>query len=391
MNPTLSKSLQEAIGRQLSPTDFDLLDLVPLPTAGDKMVRLRTLEEMLDDSEGPSVGYLLKLKPKPTQALGTSEGPTGLESSDRRPQLEGIYLPNGKLNVGYLTRNADLLFDSGDYALARNIYRTILQAGEHPGPAHLRIGRCLEAEGKKDEALRSYTEAVTYHPTAEGYRRMGALFDQLGRPLNAAEAFERATQLKELSKEQRATLHRQAAESYVRAQRTAEAESHYRRVLELQPAASEIRTALGDLHLSNKKNSEAKRCFQDALASNPRSAAALFGLGMISLQEGALKEAHDSFAQSLDIELLQPKAIFHLVKSAYELKTYAAAARILANYCDVAPINANLLYSLAGLQFHMGRLDEAQRTVERVLQISPTHSASLELQKLVKKLAKAEP
>lgn len=375
----ISKTLHDAIGRHLDPSGFDLLDLVPIPTTGDPMVRIRTLEEMLAEQKG--MGYLLRIRAKSVPPLDDS-----VDYSPERPQLEGIYLPNGKLNVGYLTRNADLLFEAGEYALARNIYRTILQGGEHTGPAQLRIGRCFEAEGKESEALAAYTEAVTYYPTLDGYRRIGALYERQGKLLGAAESYERGTQMREAPRDQRAELHRLAADAFARAQKSADAQRHYLKVLELQPQAAEVRTALGDLQLQAKQIADARRSYQDALASNPRSASALLGLGMIALQDGNTKGAHDFFAQSLEIDPLQQKAIFHLVKSAYELKSYAVAARILANYVDIAPVNANLLYSLAGLQFHMGRLDDAQRTIDRVLQISPTHSASLELQKLVQKL-----
>src|SRR5262249_8771337 len=38
---------------------------------------------------------------------------------------EGIYLSDGKLNSGYLTQSAELLFKAGDFALARNIYKAM--------------------------------------------------------------------------------------------------------------------------------------------------------------------------------------------------------------------------------------------------------------------------
>ena len=101
------------------------------------------------------------------------------------------------------------------------------------------------------------------------------------------------------------------------------------------------------------------------------------------LAEGRKREAHDHFARSLEAELNQPTVIFHLVKCAYEIKSYATAARLLASYVDIAPVNANLLYSLGGLQFHLGRIDEAGRTVARILRIQPSHSGAGELQKLI--------
>ena len=48
---------------------------------------------------------------------------------------------------------------------------------------------------------------------------------------------------------------------------------------------------------------------------------------------------------------------------------YRGAARLVEEYMDVAPVDKNLLYSLAGLQFHLGRLEEAQKSAQRILDL----------------------
>jgi hypothetical protein len=52
---------------------------------------------------------------------------------------------------------------------------------------------------------------------------------------------------------------------------------------------------------------------------------------------------------------------------------------------EIAPVNANLLYSLSGLQFHLGRIDEAHSTVSRILKLQPNHSGAGELFKLIQR------
>jgi tetratricopeptide (TPR) repeat protein len=105
--------------------------------------------------------------------------------------LDGTYLATGKLNVPYLMQNAEILFDAGDYALARKIYKTILQSGEHTGIVLYYLGRCLEAEGKVEEACSKYEESVVFHPALESYQRWVSLLFRMNKDQQAAEVMER--------------------------------------------------------------------------------------------------------------------------------------------------------------------------------------------------------
>lgn len=116
-----------------------------------------------------------------------------------RKQLQGIYLANGRLNVPYLIKNADLLFEAGDFQLARKIYKTILQSGEYTSIALQRLGQCYEAEGKFDEACAKYEESIAYHPTLESYNRLASLLKRQKRERQAEEVLERAQNFKELN------------------------------------------------------------------------------------------------------------------------------------------------------------------------------------------------
>ncbi|MEO7161653.1 MAG: hypothetical protein ABI041_01920, partial [Bdellovibrionia bacterium] len=66
MNAT--QTLQEAIKQQLNKNNLEVVGIQPIPLHTDKMVRLNTLEEMLQDFEESgtpgSIGYLLQVKAK---------------------------------------------------------------------------------------------------------------------------------------------------------------------------------------------------------------------------------------------------------------------------------------------------------------------------------------
>ena len=388
----LIHTIQEALGKKLSAEGYDIVDLLPIPNRGDRMVRMRTLEEALeefDTADSESISYLVQIKPKsrnqqPSFASALNASPF-VDHAEPRPSLEGIYLPNGKLNISFLSQNAELLYASGDYVLARKIHQAILKSGERTAASLFGIARCLEAEGKHDEAMTHYEESITYHPTHDAYQNLAALLIRKKKDQQAAETMERALNIKDLPLASRFELHKACGNCWMRMEKIEAAEKHYRKALELDPQADGIQVNLGALYLQAGRTSDARRHFQDALASNQKNDRALSGLGSVALADDDKRAAHDFFARALEANLQNPSAIFQLVKCAYEIKSYATAARIVGEYIQVAPINVNLLYSLAGLQFHLGRIAETRTTATKILELQPQHAGAIELLQMIEK------
>ncbi len=393
----LTGKIQKIIDSQLQQNGMDLVDIIPIPMHSDRMVRLRTLKEVLEDFEGAeaenTMGYFVQVRPRAaaeaapeTAAAQQPQAHAGAPAQQPHAD-EPAYLPDGKLNVPYLMRNAALLMASGELGLAKNVYKAILQTGERTPEALFGIGQCLEAENKLAEARKHYEESIAYLPTLETYRRLGLLLMRLEKDHEAAEVLGRALNLKEMPVELRAELEKACGNSWLRAKKFEQAERHLRRALELTPQqhSAEIRGNLGSLLLKQGRTSEAKRCFQEMLAGQPRSAKAYIGLASCYLADGEKRLAHDCFAQSLQIDVNNPTAIYHLVKCAYEIKSYATAARLVEEYMQVAPVNASLMYSLAGLQFHLGRRSEAAVTARRILELQPGHAGAADLLRTIEK------
>jgi len=390
MNAT--QTLQETIKHQLTKTNLEVVGIQPIPLHSDKMVRLNTLEEMLEDLEvsesSGSIGYLLQVMIKPLPQR--TESPP---SSVNQDPVESIYLPDGKPNSPYLTHNADLLFDAGDYGLAKSIYNTILQSGSESGSQHgetlSRVAKCFEAEGKLEEARTRFEEAITFLPTLECYQRLAAILTRQSKDGQAAEVLERALHLKNIGTALQFEIHKSCGNSWTRAQNLEEAERHFKKALDIAPSSDDVRSNLGTLYLQTQNFDEAKRCFRDAIASNPDNYMALIGLGSCALAEEDRVTAHNYFAQSLKIELNSPAAIFYIVKCAFEIKSYAGACNILEEYIQIVPVNSGLLYSLASLRFHLGRFGEAKDTVLKILDLQPQHPGAKELLTLIQKYAGA--
>jgi Tfp pilus assembly protein PilF len=376
-----NKTMAEKLGQQLLQADYELVDIVSIPTNADHSIRLRTLEEALQDFDGDQdeedlQQYLVQVKPR-RRLISPQTEKTPNESAQ-----EQVYLADGSLNVPYLMQNAELLMSYNDYALAKNIFLKITHAGQsatHTGRALFRVANCLESEGNLDEARNYYEQSLTFQPSIETYQHLATLLIHQKKDRPAAETLERALNLKDTTSQIRFELFKAAGNCWMRAGEMAGAERSYKKALEVEPTADEIQANLGALYLQAGKYNEARRKFQDTLAANPSNDRALTGLGMCLVQDGDKRGAHDHFARALDIELNNAQAIYHLVKCAYEIKTFATAARIVENYIQIAPVNINLLYSLAGLQFHLGRMGDATTTVHQILNMNPNHSGAKDL------------
>ena len=284
-----------------------------------------------------------------------------------------------KEDIAFLTDNADLLLAAGEVELARNIYRALLKTGEASDVAYAGLATCADKEGLVEQAIQFAWDSVAFAPNKKGYQILAQLLVQQGRDQEAAQALNRAIKSLELTIQERGDYHKMIGNCMSRLGQTTEAERSYKKALELSPASDEVQSNLGSLYLEQGQVNDAKRCYQDAIASNTNNDKAWVGLGLCCVAEGDKESAHEAFARSLEKNLRNSTAIFHLVKCAYEIKKYSTAEKILAHYVEIAPVSPSLLYSLAGLQFHVGKKKEASITAKRILQMKSDHQGARDL------------
>ncbi len=285
--------------------------------------------------------------------------------------------------ISFLSENASLLLTAGEVELARNIYRAILKSGESSDVAYSGLASCADKEGLVEQAIQFAWDSVAFAPNKKGYQILSQLLVQQGRDQEAAQALTRALKSLDLTIQEKAEYFKMIGNCMARLGQNTEAERAYKKALELSPASDEAQSNLGSLHLEQGQVSEAKRCYQDAIASNPANDKAWVGLGLCYVSEGDKESAHEAFSRSLEKNLRNSTAIFHLVKCAYEIKKYSQAERMLSNYVEIAPVSPSLLYSLAGLQFHVGKKKEASLTAKRILQIKGDHQGARDLLKRI--------
>ncbi len=321
----------------------------------------------------------------------------------RREVAAALYLPDGKLNTSLLVRSGELLIAEKEYALAANIYQGLLRAGECTALAHFQLGRCCEAQSFWGDAQKHYEESIIYRPAFEVFRALAGILVRQSKDQAAALLLERTLELPHLTVSQRFELHKSCGNCWTRhgwgdqaagkveglCQQSGKgqagngafqsAEHHFLAALALNSSADEVRANLGVLYLQSQRLVDAKRHFCDALASNPKNALAFSGLGSCSFLESQFQTAHDCFFQSLELEINNPTALLYLVKCAYKLKTYNIASELLERYSERALVNCDLLYCLAGLQYHLGKMAETKETVLKILGMNANYTGAIDL------------
>ena len=395
----VAEALDSALREGLAASGYELAGLLPVPARGDRHVRARTLEEILETldeapADGPTGGddsryYIVQVRGRSARAGAMQPTATGMmpkpspAKTEQKEQpgsvADSTKLPDGSWNIPYLEQNATLLTRAGEHKLARNIWKILSKTGACTGRAHLGLAVGFEIEGKIEEARGHFQESLAFEPSLEAARGLAATQTRLGRHADAARILERATTLPNITQTSRLELHWACSNAWNRSGKLELAEASAISASEVDPAQSLVHSNLGAIRLKSGRIEDAAKSFRKAIELNATNARAHEGLALCLLETGQKRLAHDHLTRALAANISNPRALQALVGLALELRTYPVAARILTEYVDAHPVNAGLLYSLAGLHHLMGRSEEAMETAARALGLQPGHEAASRL------------
>jgi tetratricopeptide (TPR) repeat protein len=296
---------------------------------------------------------------------------------------EGILEQNGRLNVQLLLKNASILLAAGDTKLAKKIFRTLIENGEHLSPAYTGMAIAFEIEQKIDLAIKAYREAIIYEPTIHALCALSELYIKQADYNGAISTLLRAKNLPTLDLAQQFELHKNLGNCYMHLGQLNNAESHYRKAYELDGQSDALHVNIGSLAIKKNDPATALLHFKEAIRLNSANAAAHTGSGLAYLAQNNKEAAHDAFYMALKRNIQDSAALFNLVKCAYELKKFSAAEEMLKAFMASNPININLLFSYAGVLYHQGKLTEAQEQCTRILSLKPDHEGTKKIQQMI--------
>lgn len=300
-----------------------------------------------------------------------------------------IFQNNGRLNVSFLLRNAKILLAADDYPLAKSIFQSLIEHGEALGAAYAGLGVCYEKDGKIELAIKAYREAIIYEPSYTSLIALADLFIRRQDFRDAVATLLRANHLPKIRKKESFEIHKNLGNCYLRLEQLDHAENHYRQAKELVPDSPILNVNIGCLYIQKQDISSAVLHFQEALRLDPENSSAITGLGLAYMARGDDMGAHDAFVRAVEKKPSNVTALLYLVRTAYKTAQYGPAATHLSAYIASFPYNINILYSLAGLQYHLRDFAGCAEQCEKILKLKPEHVGSGRLLELARSQSQA--
>lgn len=191
-----------------------------------------------------------------------------------------------------LATRAQLAFWRSNEAL----YTRALQVTEGNWVAYNNLGLALFDEGRKDEAIASYRQAIRYLPAyQDALANLGFALADRGDLAGAATAFNEALELDPDDPKK----HFQMAFVLGRSGKAADAISHYERAVALDPGFAEAHGNLANLLDSQGRTAEAIAHYEASLRIRPRNPIVLYNLGNALLHSGRIDEAIARLGESV--------------------------------------------------------------------------------------------
>ena len=376
--------IKKMLEKQMASENLELVEMIPIPHKGDRLIRLQTVEEALDEFDdqqnSDTVSYLVQVKKKNTS------GATAMPSSPAQTVNDPIRLENGKLNAAFLEKQATVLANAKEFKTARKIYSTILKENPPTYSILMGLGTCLSAEGRLDDAIQVLEHAQAYEGTLDVQMNLLQLYLKNQQIPAALEKIDRLISRPTVDHEVRMSLLKTAVDTCISNQRKDRAENYCLKAISIEPENNFFRRKLTKLYTEMGRIEDAQQQLKEILKSERKDVEGLIQLAQIKISANNLTEAHDLLCEALEIEPQNGAAIYHLVSCAYSIKKYERAAQFLSQYVDLGPINPNLMYSLAGLYFHLGQYSLCKNTARRVLSMKNDHQGAKNLIALIEKL-----
>ena len=236
--------------------------------------------------------------------------------------------------------------------------------------AHNGLGVALVDQGRNDEAIAHYSEALRFKPNfREAHNNLGNALVSLGRSAEAIPHFSKALLLKPDSAE----VHNGLGAALARQEKVTEAIHHYFEALRLKPDFADPHNNLGLALVDQGRVSEAIAHYSEALRIKPDYALAHNNLGIALANQEKVGEAVTHFSEALRIKPEYAEAHNNLGsllakqgRGEESIAHFSEALRIKPDYADAHD-------HLGRALTRQGRVDEAIAHYSEALRINPSH------------------
>ena len=236
---------------------------------------------------------------------------------------------------------------------------------------HYNLGALAKDEGKLDEAVACYEQALQLKPDyADAHNSLGNVFKDQGKLDKALACYRQALQLKP----EYAEAHNNLDNVLKDQGKLDEAVACYQRVLQINPDYTLGHYNLGVVWKEQGKLDEAVACYQRALQLKPDFAEAHNNLGNVFKDQGKLEEAVACYQRALELKPEFAEAHNNLGVVLREQGKLDEAVTCCQRALQLKPELAEVHYNLGTLSTDKGKLDEAVACYEQALQRKPGYT-----------------
>jgi protein O-mannosyl-transferase len=267
------------------------------------------------------------------------------------------------------------------YYDVHSLYGDIIVKNPRSWTAYSNLGAQFVREGKKDEALKLFRQALAIDGgkfiTKTNYGQ--ALFDigvrdgfEPGQLEEAIASYEDALRMEPRWVTSRVGLGR----ALIRAKRYDEAKENLVAALTIKPQHALALAVMGALYVDEKDWPESQTYFERAVLADPNLAEAHYGIGLALVNQGKSREAISHLQTALQLDPESFEAHYVLGNAMQNLKDFRTA---VDQYREALRIKPDYREALTNLGAALGQLGESRRAVdcfEQLVELEPDDIAA---------------
>ncbi len=237
--------------------------------------------------------------------------------------------------------------------------------------AQYNLATILARQGKIEEAITRYAKALQIDPNLfEAHNNLGNVMAQRGRILEAAAHYQQALRINP----NYAEAHSNLASVLAQQLKIQEAVFHYSRAIQIKPGYSEAHYSLAQILAQQGKAREAVHHYSQALRINPDHAGAHNNLGNLLFQQGNIQEAAHHYSQALRIDPHSAEIHNNLGNALAREGKNQEATNHFTQALQINPDFAEAQNNLGNALAQQGKIREAANHYSQALRIKPDYA-----------------
>jgi tetratricopeptide (TPR) repeat protein len=282
-----------------------------------------------------------------------------------------------------ILQNAIVLIEAGEHSLGRSLLRRVLgQNSRHPLAIRL-MGDSLEAEGQIDDAIRCYSELLRICESGDVHFRLASAYYKISQDDEATNHFLLGLEWHTHTDPELFEAFKSLGNLALRNGDRDGAEEYYNRAFALNPNSDVLLVNYGSLEIQRGNLDRAAVRFRAAVHENAENDRAWLGLALVHRQFGDLNLCWGNVERALELNPRNEIALGLLADWATKDNQIARAVPHFEAYLQLNDRDAEKSLILAQFLYWLGRLNQADLEVERLLTLDPKSVDGLNLKKQI--------